>query len=942
MCDGTSRSHAFNLAFNCVRVRRQSMTSTPEVIAFGDFRLNPAAGELRCRGALRSLRAKSFAVLVHLARRPNQLVSAREVFRAVWPSTSVSATVLRVCIREIRVALGEDAGAHLLTVPRRGYRLVSAGNGGADAVFVGRAAEMAALHEALDRARTGRRQVVFVGGEAGSGKTALLSHFLDELRATAQVCIGRGDCLDLLQREEPFGPVSDLLYRLCGEVDGAEAVAALERWAPGWLARFPGHRDGAGARRHQAGPSRARWRGQLCEAIEHLAAAKPLVLWMANLQWSDAASVDLLAALAQRTTPARLLVVATYRATDLDRRHSPFASVRQRLHGRGLCTEIVLAPLVATEVGAYLAQRLPADWLGDEMTLAIHRHSGGHPLFLARIVDRLLAQRRAPAHDGAAPAADPLQAIVADAVGPLVASALRTMAADQRRVFEVASVSGERFAVASVAAAAGQPGDAAEALCADLVGQGRLVAAGVEAWPDGTVSGRYQFAQPALRDVLYRQLPALDRLRLHRAIGERIAAGHATPAGDVAAELARHFTLAGDHARAVPFHVEAARVARQGCDWQAELDHLRAALALLRALPATIEREAMTIRLLLKLGAATGAASGDTAQAVGDLHEEAGRLAERHGLLPAQMMAVAGLHAYHMARGDLSAARQTADQLLMMSERNPASLAAVAGHTAAGSVLFSLGEFWPARGHLERAASAWTTDISRFALDLAVVHRGGLALTRLAIGESAAAATAIRSLADCAIDLPGDAFNAAQAHALAAHFHAAAADRAAARYHAERALGLGTRRGVLLRGINPAVVRGWAVGDAAAIRAELSAQDAIGHRLGRPFAAALLAETLLDQEDVPAALASIAEGLAVADTTGEERHVAELHRLRGECLLRHEDRRRRSARRPPDAAVASFRTALAVARRQHAVLWEQRAARSLAAARRRRSAARAE
>src|SRR5215831_864789 len=104
------------------------------MISFGDFRLDRRTRRLRHRGSERPLRAKSSAVLLHLAEHPDRLVTHDELLRAAWPGTSVSQTVLRVCIREIRAALGEDADRFLTTVPRRGYRFsVEGGDGGASA-----------------------------------------------------------------------------------------------------------------------------------------------------------------------------------------------------------------------------------------------------------------------------------------------------------------------------------------------------------------------------------------------------------------------------------------------------------------------------------------------------------------------------------------------------------------------------------------------------------------------------------------------------------------------------------------------------------------------------------------------------------------------------------------------------------------------------------------
>src|SRR5262245_60905084 len=92
-----------------------------DVVAFDGFSLDPTARQLRYQGTVRPLRAKSLAVLHYLTRHPDRLVTQSELLRAVWPGVRVSPTVLRVCVREIRAALGNETASRLVTVAGRGY-----------------------------------------------------------------------------------------------------------------------------------------------------------------------------------------------------------------------------------------------------------------------------------------------------------------------------------------------------------------------------------------------------------------------------------------------------------------------------------------------------------------------------------------------------------------------------------------------------------------------------------------------------------------------------------------------------------------------------------------------------------------------------------------------------------------------------------------------------
>ena len=149
------------------------------------------------------LTPKAFAVLRYLVDHPGRVVTKEEVLRVIWPDTVVSEWALTTCIRQIRRALGEVAGApqHLETVHRRGYRFIGAVRSAESGVrsqnsqptpstqhpapsIVGREAEITQLHRWLEAALAGERQLVFVTGEPGIGKTTVVDAFLQSLEAS--------------------------------------------------------------------------------------------------------------------------------------------------------------------------------------------------------------------------------------------------------------------------------------------------------------------------------------------------------------------------------------------------------------------------------------------------------------------------------------------------------------------------------------------------------------------------------------------------------------------------------------------------------------------------------------------------------------------------------------------------------------------------------------
>src|SRR5262245_37454781 len=199
------------------------------------------------------LTPKAFAVLRHLIEHPQHLITKDEILAAAWGETVVSETALTSCIRDLRRALDDTSRAprYIETVHRRGFRFigpigvphrVAPGPRKARApspTLVGRDAELARLHRLFDTACGGRRQLVFVTGEPGIGKTTLVESFLAGLDAGDGLRIGRGQCVEQYGTGEAYLPVLEALTRLAREPRGEAVVRVLRQYAPSWLAQLP-------------------------------------------------------------------------------------------------------------------------------------------------------------------------------------------------------------------------------------------------------------------------------------------------------------------------------------------------------------------------------------------------------------------------------------------------------------------------------------------------------------------------------------------------------------------------------------------------------------------------------------------------------------------------------------------------------------------------------
>jgi len=192
---------------------------------------------------------------------------------------------------------------------------------------------------------------------------------------------------------------------------------------------------------------------------------------------------------------------------------------------------------------------------------------------------------------------------VPDGLRRLIEARIEQLSADERKLLEVASVTGAAFVARTSAAAANVDPEYFEDLCDGLSRRKLIVrAAGVHRFPDGSVSARYEFLHAIYRDVLYGRQPSGRRVRLHAHIGHLLEHVYRETSGEIAAELARHFELGLDWARAATYLQQVADTAsRRGVHREASA-LLRRALELTRRLPEA-QRAALETGILEKLAA---------------------------------------------------------------------------------------------------------------------------------------------------------------------------------------------------------------------------------------------------------------------------------------------------------------------------------------------------
>jgi predicted ATPase/DNA-binding winged helix-turn-helix (wHTH) protein len=937
-----------------------------QALSFGPYRLAGPHGPLWCRAQVVPVPPKALAVLWRLLTQAGQVVTKEALLEAVWSGTVVSEGVLTACVRTLRQALGEDAQQphYIATVHRLGYRFVAPVTAGAapsletpparaappasPPLVLGRAAELAQLHRCVAQARQGVRQTVFVTGEAGVGKTTVVDALVHQLASAEALGLGRGQCIEHYGAGEAYLPILEALGRWGREPGEAGLVACLRQYAPTWLAQLPAlcrPDELAALQPTLLGATSARMLRELAEALEALAAERPLVLVLEDLHWSDPSTVEALALLARRRDPARLLVLGTYRPVELIVHDHPLKVVKQELVAHGLCVEIPLRGLSRPAVAAYVAQRWGALAGHEAMAAFVFQRTEGHPLFMVQVVDYLDQQHFLP---GVVPsmtdrsedtAIDP---IVPQGLQDLLEAQLERLTATEQQVLEGGSVAGAEFVVASVAAGIQMAPEAVEAVCERLARQGQfLEERGLAEWPDGTVSGRYAFRHTLYQEVVYQRLGAGRRARVHRLIGGSEEAGYGARAGERAAALAMHFARGRDAQRAVPYLQQAATNALRHHAHREAIDHLTTALEIIHTLPDTPEHRRMELHVHLTLGPAVIVTQGPASPAVERVYARAQALCQQLGETAQLFPVLRGLWIWAAVGGKFHTAEALGQQLLAVAQEAQDTGHRLEAHRTLATTLFYLGAFTAASTHAQQGwalydpqqhhalAFQYGQDPGVVCLVYAAWLLWYLGYPNQALARSQEALALARQLS--------------HPHSLTLALHAAATLhqlRGAVRATqecAEAAYALATEHAYAFYQANSTVLQGWALavqGHGAEGIAQMcqgiAAYEATGAGLRRTYFLALLAEAYGRAGQVTEGLGLLAQALTVVRTTGEQVYEAELYRLRGELLLAPAGPGRRTRGSHEADAESSLQQALAGARRQQAKSLELRAALSLA------------
>ncbi|VTR75263.1 helix-turn-helix transcriptional regulator [Cellulomonas hominis] len=458
----------------------------------------------------------------------------------------------------------------------------------AHAPFVARDEQVAALLAAVDRAAAGEPGLVLLGADAGVGKTRLLTH-VARLAGERGATVVVSHCIDLGEIGLPYLPFAEALHQLVA--DDRPGVAEVVAARPALRRLLPS----TGV--EPAGADEQTERLQLFDGVAAVLAAAarpdaPLVLVVEDLHWADSSSRDLLRFLVARLRAEPVLVVGSYRADDLHRRH-PLRPVLAELGRHPRVERIDLPPFTSDELRAFTTS-LAGGPLPEDALRRIQQRSEGNAYFAEELLEA-----RGAGTDLPGTLADVLRARL-EQLDPEVQRLARAASAAGRRV-------DEPLLRAVVAGAEGDPARHAafDAALRDAVAHHVLVGE----------DGRIAFRHALLAEAVYTDLLPGEQVALHR---DYLLAAAADPALATPAERAHHALLSHDNRLALVASRDAAREAGRVLAPAEELRHLETVLRLWPGVPtAADDLGEERVDVLLAAAAAGGRAGlGDRAVAM--------------------------------------------------------------------------------------------------------------------------------------------------------------------------------------------------------------------------------------------------------------------------------------------------------------------------------------
>ena len=602
---------------------------------------------------------------------------------------------------------------------------------------VGRAKELEKLQAGFDTAAAGRGLILCITGEAGIGKTTLVEEFLSDLNTGGKACrIARGRCSERLAGTEAYLPFLEAIESLLHGEHGDAVARAMKLLAPTWYVQIaPLVADESSTERLMSDAkiaSQERMKRELTTFLSELCRTHTLVLSFDDLHWTDVATVDLLAYVAARMESLRLLIVVTFRPTDLLLADHPFLAVKLDLQSRGICRETALEFLTPHEIEDYLTIKFPEHRFPDELAGLIHQKSDGSPLFMADLV-RWLRDRGIIARDEGTwrlvESLPELRRELPESVRSMIQRKIDQLGEEDRRLLIAASVQGDEFDAAVVAKVLkADAADVEERL--DFLDRvhGFVRPIREHEFPDSSLTIRFAFVHVLYQNVLYSSLAPSRRAALNAATAKALEDFYGPQVAQIASELAILYEVARDFSKAADYFIVAARNTARVYANDEAIELTRRALMNAERL----EGDERTSRVATAAfnRASLHITTSRFDEAIAD-YELAEKVAQEAGDAEAEIRAICGSAMVHFGLKHLSTMRKLGARARKMADRAGSAIGVASAECVLANERMCSGDLAAAEEYFDRATPVLEEKGPRLqALD-AVSFRGLLYTWRL-------------------------------------------------------------------------------------------------------------------------------------------------------------------------------------------------------------------
>jgi len=421
--------------------------------------------------------------------------------------------------------------------------------------LVAREAELAEARELWLRAREGRGHCLLISGEPGSGKTRLAREVIVQATLDGATVLS-GACYEY-EAATPYLPFVEAFRRWLREQKDDSKLRELIGPGGAQIARLAPEletRLGPFPQMHElpAHEERFRFFEAVTQMFTRLAESHSLLFYLDDLQWADSGTLWLLGHLVRNLRDERVLIVASYRDTELDRTH-PLAKALVDWNRERLTTRLVLKRFGPEETRAQITALLDENISGD-FSAAVYRETEGNPFFVEEVMKALIEQGSVVRESGRWKRCELADLVIPQSVKEAIGNRLNRVSPQCNDVLRSAAVLGKTFTVDELMAAANGQNENALLDALDEAVAAQLLAADRET--------AFAFTHDKIREVLYEELNPVRRRLLHRRTAEGLE--HHREKAPVAVEtLAHHYLHAGEYEQGLKYAKQAATEAEK-------------------------------------------------------------------------------------------------------------------------------------------------------------------------------------------------------------------------------------------------------------------------------------------------------------------------------------------------------------------------------------------